>query len=87
MDTESERRRKDASRYLERAEQWFWQHVEYQMAQTGATEQEVLDSIKTPGYTGRKARQAGSGNDGMAEPGRGEGRSKSSAKTLPRPCG
>jgi hypothetical protein len=37
---------------LETVERWFWQHVEDQMAQTGLTEQEVLNAIKTPGFTG-----------------------------------
>jgi len=42
---------------LETVERWFWQHVEDQMAKTGETEQEVLNAIKTPGFTGRRARQ------------------------------
>jgi hypothetical protein len=48
---------KETNSHLEQVEQWFWQHVEYQMTQTGESEQEVLDAIKTPGFTGRKARQ------------------------------
>jgi hypothetical protein len=34
----------------------FWKHVDYTKERTGETEQEVLDAIKTPGFTGRKAR-------------------------------
>lgn len=60
MEVESERVRKETKACLERMERWFWQHVEYQMAQTGETEQEVLNTIMTPGFTGRKARQGGS---------------------------
>jgi hypothetical protein len=42
---------------LETLERWFWQHVEYQMSETGQTEQQVLDAIKTSGFTGRRVRQ------------------------------
>jgi hypothetical protein len=41
---------------LEGMERWFWEHVEFQMLRTGETEQQVLDAIKTPGFTGRRAR-------------------------------
>jgi hypothetical protein len=43
----------------ERREQEFWAHVEYMKERMGETEQEVLDAIKMPGFTGRKARCAG----------------------------
>jgi hypothetical protein len=71
MEGESKRECRDENSYLETMERWFWQHIEYQMAQTGETEQEVLDAIKTPGFTGRKARQVGSGNERRAEMGNG----------------
>jgi hypothetical protein len=57
MGGESMKESKETNSHLEQVEQWFWQHVEYQMTQTGESEQEVLDAIKTPGFTGRKARQ------------------------------
>jgi hypothetical protein len=48
---------KDAARRnAEEIEGFFWEHVSYQMEVTGRTEQEVLDLIKVPGYTGRRAR-------------------------------
>lgn len=46
---------------------------------TGETEQEFLDAIKTPGFTGRKARQAGSDNERWAEMGIGGGAVKISS--------
>ncbi len=41
----------------EEQEQAFWEHVDYLKQDTGLTEQIVLDQIKTPGFTGRRARQ------------------------------
>lgn len=46
--TESE----EDSRLIER---WFWEHVDFKREETGWSEQQVLDSIKQPGFTGRKA--------------------------------
>jgi hypothetical protein len=37
-------------------ERYFWQHVEARMKEEGLSEQQVLDTIKTPGWTGRRAR-------------------------------
>jgi hypothetical protein len=54
------RRAADRDAQAQRAE-WeagFWKWVEERLAENpGMTEQQVLDSIKTPGYTGRKARK------------------------------
>jgi len=50
------RDRKLAEGYLEEMESRFWQYIDDEIAQTGKTEQEILDSIKVPGYTGLKAR-------------------------------
>lgn len=38
-------------------EREFWEHVELRMDAEGLSEQQVLDTIKSPGYAGRKARQ------------------------------
>lgn len=48
----------DNANRLEREsrEQDFWDHIDYLKKTTGKSEQEVLDSIKATGYTGRKAR-------------------------------
>lgn len=62
-----------SSALKEQHEQEFWMHVDYMKESTGKTEQEVLDAIKTPGYTGRKARERGGNNDGLAKSGRGSG--------------
>lgn len=45
----------------------FWEHVEWRMETTGQSEQEVLDSIRQPGFIGRKAR----GTQPSPAPGRG----------------
>lgn len=50
----------------EQQERYFWAHVDFTKERTGETEQEVLDAIKTPGFTGRKARQVGSDNERRA---------------------
>jgi hypothetical protein len=42
--------------HQEQQEKDFWEHVDYMKEQTGETEQQVLDAIRTPGFTGRKAR-------------------------------
>lgn len=42
---------------LEEIDKSFWEAVDYQKELTGETEQEVLDQINTPGFTGRRARQ------------------------------
>ena len=39
-----------------KTEAWFWQWVTEQVEDTGKPEQEVLDSVKVSGFTGRKAR-------------------------------
>ena len=39
-------------------EAWFWRWVDEQIEDTGKQEQEVLDSVKASGFTGRKARIA-----------------------------
>ncbi len=36
----------------------FWKWVAERVADTGHTEQQILDSVTAPGYTGRKARAA-----------------------------
>jgi hypothetical protein len=59
MEGEIKRGTGTANPHLEMMEHSFWRHVEYIMSQTGETEQQVLDAIKTPGYTGRRARQRG----------------------------
>jgi hypothetical protein len=41
----------------------FWAWVDEQVELSGQTEQQVLDGIKTPGYTGRKARGDMRGKD------------------------
>jgi hypothetical protein len=41
----------------EEAERWFWQWVDERLEDTGKPEQEFLDGIRVPGYTGRKARR------------------------------
>lgn len=43
--------------HLETVERWFREYVESQMLETGETEQQVLDAIKTPGFTGLRARR------------------------------
>jgi len=50
---------KRAKSQIDEWEQSFWQWVDDRMsepANAGKSEQEFLDSVKTPGYTGRKAR-------------------------------
>jgi len=42
----------------EQQEQAFWEHVDYLKQRDGITEQEVLDQIKSPGFTGRRARDS-----------------------------
>jgi hypothetical protein len=43
--------------HREQQEQDFWTYVDFTKERTGETEQQVLDAIKTSGFTGRKARQ------------------------------
>ena len=43
--------------FAQQREREFWTYVDGRKERTGETEQEVLDGIKTPGYTGRRARQ------------------------------
>jgi hypothetical protein len=38
---------------LESLEKSFWEHVDFQMELTGQSEQQVLDAIRTPGFTCR----------------------------------
>ena len=57
--------------HLETVERWFWQHVEDQVAETGETEQEVLNAIKTPGLTGRRARHRMQARPGETDSARG----------------
>lgn len=47
---EAEQKRRDA--------EWadFWSWVDGRISETGRSEQEILDSIRTPGYRGLKAR-------------------------------
>jgi hypothetical protein len=54
---ENSKMRRDAITHLEKMERWFWEHVEYRMELTGQTEQEILDSIREPGFTNRIARK------------------------------
>lgn len=42
----------------EKQEEWFWQWVGVEIEDTGRLEQEILDSVKVAGFTGRKARNA-----------------------------
>ena len=44
-----------AEKNMEEIEQFFWDHVDYQMEVTGKNEQEVLNGITQPGFTGRRA--------------------------------
>lgn len=37
-------------------EEWFWRWVNEQIEDTGKMEQEVLDGVRIPGFTGRTAR-------------------------------
>lgn len=46
---------RDAKKNAEEIEQFFWDHVDFRMEETGWSEQKVLDSIKQPGFTGRRA--------------------------------
>lgn len=51
------RQRRDAARRRrEEDSAYFWKWVDEQITLTGKPEQEILDSIRTPGYTGLKAR-------------------------------
>lgn len=43
---------------LAQSEVDFWAWVGDRMAATGKSEQEILDAVKVPGFTGRKARTA-----------------------------
>jgi len=52
----SERRRREGEAQRAEMERNFWEHVEWRMEREGLTEQQVLDTIRTPGYAGRKAR-------------------------------
>ena len=52
---EAEERRHAAERVEREAD--FWRHVEFRMEAEGLSEQQVLDTIRTPGYVGRKARE------------------------------
>jgi len=38
------------------AEADFWKWVDFRKEQTAKSEQEILNAVATPGYTGRKAR-------------------------------
>jgi hypothetical protein len=49
---------KDGDEYSRQANAHFWLWVEDRMAATGQTEQQVLDNVRTPGFTGRKQRAA-----------------------------
>lgn len=54
----AQRRRQEAERKRhEAAMADFWRWVDEQMEVTGRPEQEILDSIRTPGYMGLKARR------------------------------
>jgi hypothetical protein len=46
----------------DKCEAWFWQWVSEQVEDTGKTEQAVLDGVKYPGFTGRKARNGSQQN-------------------------
>jgi hypothetical protein len=37
-------------------EKHFWEWVDFRKEMTGLTEQEILDSVREPGYTNRQAR-------------------------------
>lgn len=37
-------------------ERQFWEWVDFRKEMTGLTEQQILDSVREPGYTNRKAR-------------------------------
>jgi len=52
------RRRQAEQQRKQREDDWaiFWNWVDERVADTGRTEQEFLDSIRVPGYTGLKAR-------------------------------
>jgi len=53
-----ETRHRANTREREIAEKWFWTWVEDQVLMTGKTEQQILDEVRAPGYTNRKAREA-----------------------------
>lgn len=46
-------------RESEYREKNFWSHIDDLKETSGMSEQEVLDSIRVPGFTGRKARSLG----------------------------
>lgn len=51
-----ERAKRESEALRVEMERTFWEHVEWRMEREGLTEQQVLDTIKTPGYVGRRAR-------------------------------
>lgn len=66
-------RQRERAQRKQRESEWadFWCWVEEQKAESGRSEQEILDSIRVPGYTGLKARNAIPFEPGFAQPGRG----------------
>lgn len=53
-------KRNAAERMRQRREQNerdFWNWIDLHIERSGLSEQEILDRVKTPGYTGRKARK------------------------------
>jgi predicted DNA-binding ribbon-helix-helix protein len=48
------KKRKNQAKQV-RLEEAFWKHMDYEIERTGTSKQAVLDTIKTPGFTGRRA--------------------------------
>jgi len=55
-----------AAAELAQVEKWFWEWVDYQLEVTGMSEQEFLDTVKQPGFIGRKARSASAADEVFA---------------------
>ena len=61
IEVQREQQRRTAKQRLdEENEQHFWAWIDERLADpenAGMTEQQILDTVKVPGYTGRKARK------------------------------
>jgi hypothetical protein len=57
---------RETEAYLAEERRNFWLWVDERVKDTGLTEQQVLDAVKTPGYTGGKARTPANQEAGAA---------------------
>lgn len=53
----AQRQQREARQTLDKLDRDFWYWVDEQIAYTGQSEQEILNKVRTPGYTGLRARR------------------------------